>query len=97
MIFQLQLEKKKLVGKASTKSKVAPAPPSPTPVETPKPRIVFQFTLDKIVAVLYMGEIFILCIYFEKGTVTFCKESLVILCSVFRLAVIFGFIPREMN
>ncbi|EPB77679.1 hypothetical protein ANCCEY_03183 [Ancylostoma ceylanicum] len=50
----LQLEKKKLSTKASSAPK-AVATPAPAPVEAPKPKIVFQFTLDNIVAVLYMG------------------------------------------
>ncbi|KAK6731863.1 hypothetical protein RB195_007989 [Necator americanus] len=50
---KLQLEKKKVAGKSSSAPKAVTPPP--TPVETPKPKIVFQFTLDNIVAVLYTG------------------------------------------
>ncbi|RCN41930.1 hypothetical protein ANCCAN_12090 [Ancylostoma caninum] len=51
---KLQIEKKRLTTKASSAPKQVATPP-PAPVEAPKPKIVFQFTLDNIMAVLYMG------------------------------------------
>ncbi|KAK6059297.1 hypothetical protein COOONC_03080 [Cooperia oncophora] len=44
-------EKKKVLSTASSAPKVE----TPPPVEAPKPRIIFQFSMDQIMAVLYTG------------------------------------------